>query len=227
VLGVRLEVKRRKARLVSSEITRVRYSTINSAEFHCHSYSDNFNSEYTMKNVRIDTNSKNTRHVDQCVSKRENFLVQNKTMTNVYGKSQRIFTVWAIYIYIYIYIHIHTYIHTHTHTHTHTQKPRYGMEGPALEMRWGRDIFWKQHDRPLGPPSILYYGKRFYFPWEKSQGLGAGHLPRCMTGTEMGIATPHPRVWACLECNRTAFQFMYYTYAYVHLHIFIYVHTCT
>jgi len=48
--------------------------------------------------------------VDQCVSKRENFLVQNKTMTNVYGKSQEIFTVWA---YIYIY--------THTHTHTHTQ----------------------------------------------------------------------------------------------------------
>jgi len=79
-----------------------------------------------MKNVRIDSNSKNTRHVDQCVSKRENFLVQNKTMTNVYGKSKRIFTVWA-----YIHIYIHMYIYIHSHTKASLRDGRSGVRNPV------------------------------------------------------------------------------------------------
>ena len=43
---------------------------------------------------------------------------------------------------------LYIYIYTHTHTHTHTQcrdsavgiATRYGLEGPGIESRWGRDF---------------------------------------------------------------------------------------
>jgi hypothetical protein len=46
---------------------------------------------------------------------------------------------------------------------------RYGLDGPGIESRWGRD-FRTCPDRPRGPPSLLYNGYRFSFPGGKQPG---------------------------------------------------------
>jgi hypothetical protein len=46
---------------------------------------------------------------------------------------------------------------------------RYGLEGPGIESRCGREIFRTRPDRPLGPPSLLYNGYRV-FPGGKAAG---------------------------------------------------------
>ena len=49
--------------------------------------------------------------------------------------------------------------------------PRYGLDGPGIESRWGRggEIFRTRPDRPWGPPSLLYNGYRV-FPGGKAAG---------------------------------------------------------
>jgi hypothetical protein len=37
---------------------------------------------------------------------------------------------------------------------------RYGVDGPAIESRWGGEIFFTRTDRPCGPPTLLYKGYR-------------------------------------------------------------------
>ena len=37
----------------------------------------------------------------------------------------------------------------------------YGLDGPGIESRWGRD-FTHLSGRPWGPPSLLYNGYRFF-----------------------------------------------------------------
>ena len=46
---------------------------------------------------------------------------------------------------------------------------RYGLGGPGIESRWGRDFFAPLPDRRWGPPSLLYNGYRV-FPWRKAAG---------------------------------------------------------
>ena len=47
---------------------------------------------------------------------------------------------------------------------------RYGLDGPEIESRWGwGEIFRTHPDRPLGPPSLLYYGY-WVFPGSKAAG---------------------------------------------------------
>jgi hypothetical protein len=43
---------------------------------------------------------------------------------------------------------------------------RYGLDGPGIESRWGRDC----PDRPWGPPSLLYNG-RLVFSGGKAVGM--------------------------------------------------------
>ena len=40
-------------------------------------------------------------------------------------------------------------------------KPRYELDGPGIESRWGRD-FPTRPDRPWGPPSLQYNGYRVF-----------------------------------------------------------------
>jgi hypothetical protein len=49
----------------------------------------------------------------------------------------------------------------------------YGMDGPGIESRWGRD-FRTRLDRPWGPPSLLYSEYRV-FPGVKPSGRGADY----------------------------------------------------
>jgi hypothetical protein len=37
----------------------------------------------------------------------------------------------------------------------------YGLDGPGIESRWG-EVFCTCSNRPRGPPSLLYYGYRFF-----------------------------------------------------------------
>jgi hypothetical protein len=53
---------------------------------------------------------------------------------------------------------------------------RYGLDGPRIESRWGRD-FSQPSNRPWGPPSLLYNGYRVYFPGIKRPGRGVDHPP--------------------------------------------------
>ena len=46
---------------------------------------------------------------------------------------------------------------------------RYGLDGPGIESRWGRDIFRTCPDRPSGPSSLLYNAYRL-FPGGKAVG---------------------------------------------------------
>jgi hypothetical protein len=50
---------------------------------------------------------------------------------------------------------------------------RYGLDGPGIESRWGRDF---QH-RSWGPPSLLYNGYRVSFPGVKRPGRNVNHSP--------------------------------------------------
>jgi hypothetical protein len=53
---------------------------------------------------------------------------------------------------------------------------RYGLGGPGIESRWGRDF--PHPSRPsLGPPSLLYNGYRVSFPGVKRMGRGVDHPP--------------------------------------------------
>jgi len=46
---------------------------------------------------------------------------------------------------------------------------RYGLDGPGIESRWGRD-FPRPSSRPSGPPSLLLNGYRV-FPGGKADGV--------------------------------------------------------
>jgi hypothetical protein len=50
---------------------------------------------------------------------------------------------------------------------------RYELDGPGIEFRWGRDF----PDRPWGPPSFLFNGRRVSAPAVKRPGRGVDHPP--------------------------------------------------
>ena len=52
----------------------------------------------------------------------------------------------------------------------------YGLEGPGIESRWGRNILTLP-DGPWGPPSLLYNGYRVSFVGAKRPGPGVNHPP--------------------------------------------------
>jgi hypothetical protein len=57
---------------------------------------------------------------------------------------------------------------------------RYGLGGPGIESRWGRDF--PHPSRPArGPPSLLYNSYRVSFPGVKQLGHGVEHPPPSRT----------------------------------------------
>jgi hypothetical protein len=52
----------------------------------------------------------------------------------------------------------------------------YGLDGPGIESRWGRD-FPHLPDRPWGPPSLLYNGYRVFPGGKVRPGRDADHSP--------------------------------------------------
>jgi hypothetical protein len=52
----------------------------------------------------------------------------------------------------------------------------YGLDGPGIESRWGRD-FCTFPDRPWGPPSLLYNGYRVFPGGRKRLGRDADPQP--------------------------------------------------
>ena len=53
---------------------------------------------------------------------------------------------------------------------------RYGLGGPGIESRWGRDFL--HLSRPaVGPTQLLYNGLGLTFPGVKQPGRGVDHSP--------------------------------------------------
>jgi hypothetical protein len=52
----------------------------------------------------------------------------------------------------------------------------YGLDGPGIESRWGRDLTTCP-DRSWGPPSLLYNGYRVSFPGVKQPRRGVDQSP--------------------------------------------------
>ena len=78
---------------------------------------------------------------------------------------------------------------------------RYGLDGPGIESRWGREIFCTRPDRPWGPPSLLYNGYQV-FPGDKA--AGAWRWPPTPSTTELKgkvelyLCFPFGPSWAAL-----------------------------
>jgi len=53
----------------------------------------------------------------------------------------------------------------------------YGLDGPGIESRWGRDFSRASPDRPWGPPSLLYNGYRVFPRGKERPGRDADPLP--------------------------------------------------
>jgi hypothetical protein len=70
---------------------------------------------------------------------------------------------------------------------------RYGLDGPGIKSRWGRD-FPHRPDRPWDPPSPLYNGYRVSFQEVKRLGRGVDHPPsssaRVKEGVELYLYSP-------------------------------------
>jgi len=53
----------------------------------------------------------------------------------------------------------------------------YGLDGPGIEFRWGRDFQHLSPDRPWGLPSLLYNGQRVFLGGKKLPGRDADPSP--------------------------------------------------
>jgi hypothetical protein len=70
----------------------------------------------------------------------------------------------------------------------------------------GGEIFRTCSDRPWGPPSVLYNGYRFYFPWLKRLGFSVDHsthLPPRLKSR----AIPLLPLWAFMAYSGVKFTF--------------------
>ena len=54
---------------------------------------------------------------------------------------------------------------------------RYGLDGPAIESRWGARVSAPVQTGPWGPPSLLYNGYTGSFRGVKRPGRGVDHPP--------------------------------------------------
>ena len=73
---------------------------------------------------------------------------------------------------------------------------RYGLDGPGIESRWGRDFPHPSWD----PPSLLYNGYRV-FPGGKAAGAWCYSPPHLQCrGLKLGRAIPLPTLRALLVC---------------------------
>ena len=85
---------------------------------------------------------------------------------------------------------------------------RYGLDGPGIESRVGREIFRTHPDRPWGPPSLLYntYGA---FPEVMCPGRGTGNPPSCVVineRVEIYFHSPSGPPW---PVSRVNFNFIF------------------
>jgi hypothetical protein len=82
---------------------------------------------------------------------------------------------------------------------------RYGLDGPGIESRWGRDF---PHPSRWVPPSLLYNGYRVSFPGVKRPGRGVVHPPSSSAGVkervELYLYSPSGPSWSLL--GRTLFM---------------------
>jgi hypothetical protein len=118
----------------------------------------------------------------------------------------------CVYIYIYIYIYIYTYIHIVGRDGVVGIATRYGLDGPGIESRWGRDF---PHPS-WGLPNLLSSGYWVSFSGVKRPERGANHPPpssaEVKETVQLHLYSPSGPSW----CSRANFTFTYiYIYTYM------------
>ena len=71
----------------------------------------------------------------------------------------------------------------------------YGLDGPGIESRWGRD-FIPGPNQPWGPPNLLYNGYHFFPGGKKPPGRDADPSPLLVSWSWKGRAIPLLPLWA-------------------------------
>jgi hypothetical protein len=87
---------------------------------------------------------------------------------------------------------------------------RYGLDGPGIESRWGRD-FRTRPDRLWGPPSLLCNGYRFFH--------GAKQPERCIDHPLPSSAEVKERVDHLYSSSRPSQSVLEWTYLYLYLYL--------
>ena len=89
----------------------------------------------------------------------------------------------------------------------------YGLDGPRIESRWGRDFPNPSRPAVGGLPSLLYDGYRF-FPAGKASGAWRWlPTPSYRRGERTSIAIPLLPLWAFVASSRVSFTFTF-TFTY-------------
>jgi hypothetical protein len=78
---------------------------------------------------------------------------------------------------------------------------RYGLEGPAIESRWG-EIFRTYPDRLRGPPSLLYNGYLVFPGGKGGRGMMLTTHPLLVPRLRKGWAIPPITLWVLLGLLR-------------------------
>ena len=93
---------------------------------------------------------------------------------------------------------------------------RYGLSGPGIESRWGRDI--PQPSRPAqGAHRASYTMSMGSFPGAKRPRRGAGHSPLSSAGVKRkSRAMPILPFWAFASCHRVIFTLPLWICCLVH-----------
>ena len=84
---------------------------------------------------------------------------------------------------------------------------RYGLDGPGIESRWGRDL--PHPSRPaLGPHPASYAMGTESFPGVKRPGRGVEHPPHLAPRLKSRAIALRP-LWAFVFCSRVTFTFTF------------------
>jgi hypothetical protein len=83
---------------------------------------------------------------------------------------------------------------------------RYGLDGPGIESRWGRDFL--HLSRPaVGPTQLLYNGLVLIFPGVKQPGRGVDHPPPSIAEIKGRVDL---YLWVFKACPRAKFHDRFY-----------------
>jgi hypothetical protein len=86
------------------------------------------------------------------------------------------------------------------YSESYEAQTRYGLDGPWVESRWGRDFLFQS--RPaLEPNNLLYDGYRVYFPVVKRPGRGVGHLPPSSAKVKERVELTSPPFWVIMATS--------------------------
>ena len=95
----------------------------------------------------------------------------------------------------------------------------YGLDGPGIESRWGREIFRNCTGRPWGPPSLLYNGYRAFPGGKERPGRDADPSPPSSAVVMKAQSYTSTPPMGCTACTEP--QCLYKGDLYLYLYLYI------